>query len=220
MCGRYTLTASPRVLEARFELSHVPGDLKPRFNIAPGQKVAVVADETPRELAMFRWGLVPSWAKDFSVGDRMINARAETVAEKPAFRAAFRDRRCLVLADGFYEWKREGKQKLPTYIRMRSGEPFAFAGLWESWRTTEGKEIRSCTIITTEPNELLATIHNRMPVILAIEDCATWLSRQPNSSPKLKGLLKPFSGEALEAYAVSRLVNSPSNDRAECIRPA
>jgi len=219
MCGRYTLTTPTQLLRERFALVSAPNVLPPRFNIAPGQDVAVVRHGRARRLEMFRWGLVPSWAKDPAIGNRMINARAETLAEKPSFREAFRRRRCLVLADGFYEWKKEGKQKTPMYVRLRSREPFAFAGLWESWHPSGTEEIRSCTIVTTTPNQLLVPIHDRMPVILALDEYDAWLEAEPRAAEELRDLLRPFPADRMEAYPVSRLVNSPANDRPECVAP-
>ena len=176
MCGRFTLTSSPEELARRFGLDDA-AELVPRYNIAPGQDVlAVRADADGRRRADgLRWGLVPPWAPDPSVGSRMINAKGETLAEKSSFRNAFKKRRCLVLADGFYEWRKEGKDKIPTYIFQKSREPFAFAGLWETWKSPEDEVIRSCTIITTEPNAYMSPIHNRMPVLLSEEAEALWL---------------------------------------------
>jgi putative SOS response-associated peptidase YedK len=166
---------------------------------------------------LLRWGLIPSWAKDPSMGDRMINARAETVAEKPSFRRALQKRRCLVLADGFYEWRKEGKTKTPMYIRLRSHEPFGFAGLWETWKSPEGEAIHSCTVITTTPNSLMESIHNRMPVILSREGESSWLDRAIETPERLLPLLIPYSANAMEAYAVSSMVNNPRNDAPACI---
>jgi putative SOS response-associated peptidase YedK len=217
MCGRYTLATSTKVLVERFRLAAEAPDLRPRFNIAPSQPVAVVANRPERRLELFLWGLIPSWAKDPAIGNRMINARAETLAEKPSFRDTLKRRRCLVLADGFFEWRKDGKQKTPIYVRLRSREPFAFAGLWDMWRPAEGDEIRSCTIVTTDANGLLAPVHDRMPVILPPETYEVWLDPRPRESRDLQGLLRPYPDESMEAYPVSRLVNSPTNDRPECI---
>ncbi|MBI3363071.1 MAG: SOS response-associated peptidase [Chloroflexi bacterium] len=177
MCGRFTLTVDPAALQAAFPGIAVPADLPPRYNVAPTQPVAVVANNGQNKVEFFRWGLIPSWAKDISIGSRLINARAETLAEKPSFRAAFKKRRCLILADGFYEWRQDAgnKAKTPMVIRLKSGEPFAFAGLWELWRSADDDTILSCTIVTTEPNSLMEKIHNRMPVILKPEDYTLWL---------------------------------------------
>ena len=169
MCGRYTLSTAPDLVKQHFNLSEIPGELHPRYNISPSQLVAAVPNGAERRAEMFRWGLIPSWAKDPAIGNKLINARGETVAAKPSFRSAFRKRRCLILADGFYEWKGKARLKVPMRIRLTSKEPFAFAGLWETWQPPEGDLVRSCTIITTTPNDLMAPIHDRMPVILREE---------------------------------------------------
>lgn len=223
MCGRFTLTAKPQALADAFGLDAPPEGLEPHFNIAPSQAVAAIPNTEPRHLARLRWGLVPSWAKDPAIGHRMINARAESVADKPSFRAAFRKRRCLVVADGFYEWKRDGKRKTPMYIRMKSGDPFAFAGLWEVWKppgATTAEPLRTCTILTTTPNDLVAPIHDRMPVILPRAAWDLWLTPDDPGRDALESALRPFPGDEMEAFSVSTLVNSPANDRPECIEPA
>jgi putative SOS response-associated peptidase YedK len=174
---------------------------------------------TNRQFKMLHWGLIPSWAKDPKMGAKLINARAETVAEKPAFRSAFRQRRCLVLADGFYEWQQQEnkKQKQPYYFRVNDGQPFAFAGLWERWQDGNGKEIESCTLLTTQPNELMNPIHNRMPVILDPKDYDLWLDLEVKKPELLQPLLHPYPTEEMMAYPVSKAVNKPSNDSTECI---
>jgi putative SOS response-associated peptidase YedK len=225
MCGRFTLHTSPEVIAQQFELPETPM-LAPRYNIAPTQPVAIVRvpEAGPaREWALVHWGLIPSWSKDPSMGARMINARAETVEEKPAFRAAFKRRRCLLPADGFYEWRSMGKSKQPYYISLRDGSPFALAGLWESWTSPDGGVIESCTILTTEPNELMATLHNRMPVIIDEPDYGLWLGSGGDASKEELGvlphLLRPFPAEAMTTYPVSKYVNSPINEGAACIAP-
>lgn len=220
MCGRYTLSARPEQIAAAFELPEVP-DLEPSFNIAPTQAVATVrldAVSGSRRLHRMRWGLVPSWADDPAIGNRMINARVETVATKPAFRHAFRRKRCLVIADGFYEWKREGSRKQPYFIRMDGGRPFAFAGLWEHWERDAGA-FESCTIITTDPNGLMGPIHDRMPVILRPEDYRRWLDPEQHEPARLQAMLSPYPADEMTAWPVSTLVNRPANDRPECVRP-
>ncbi len=221
MCGRFTLTVDPGELREAFPGVEVPEKIRPRYNIAPSQPVAVIPNDGKNKLDFFVWGLIPSWAKDPAIGNRMINARAETLAEKPSFRAAYRRRRCLVLADGFYEWRKEpgSKAKTPMYLQMESKEPFAFAGLWEIWHAADGSEIRSCNIITTEPNELVKKIHNRMPVILPREAYELWLSPEEKEPRELQGLLGPFPAAEMIAYPVSRTVNSPANEGAELIVP-
>ena len=219
MCGRYTLRTPLETLVQRFEIDEYPSFITPSYNIAPSQGVAaVIAENGKRKLEMLHWGLIPSWAKDPEVGNKMINARAETVAEKPSYRKAFKERRCLILADGFYEWQKTDSGKQPFYIRMEDESPFAFAGLWESWQN--GREIRSCTIITTSPNEVAAQVHNRMPVILPPEDYEMWLDPDFDEREPLTTLLKPFPAEAMEAYPVSRRVNRPANNDPEVIEPA
>ncbi len=196
--------------------------LSPRYNIAPGQPVFAVrqnpaAASPAREGTMLRWGLIPSWAADPAIGNRMINARSESVAEKPAFRAALRRRRCLVAADGFYEWKAEGRGKQPYFIHFSDDRLFAFAGLWESWEGPGHSSVESCTILTTEANELMLPIHPRMPVILPPKDYEKWLDPSEQGSAALLPLLVPYSGGGMEAYPVSRFVNSPSHEAPECL---
>ncbi len=222
MCGRFTLTADPADLQEAFywvDFGNV--DITPRYNIAPTQGVAVVTNDGRNKLDFFTWGLVPSWAKDPSIGGRMINARSETLAEKPSFRNAYKRRRCLILADGFYEWTQNPgeKFKTPMFIRMADRKPFAFAGLWEDWHSADGSRILSTTIITTQPNRLLAPIHNRMPVILPVEAYQKWLTSGEVPASQLDPLLRPYNPDLMEAFPVSRLVNRPQNDTPECIRP-
>ncbi len=217
MCGRFTLTVDPADLQMQLDLKDVPADLKPRYNIAPTQPVAVVTSAQERKVEIFQWGLIPSWSKDPSMASRMINARAETIHEKPAYRTPFARKRCLILADGFYEWKQLDKSKQPHYISLASGGLFAFAGLWDHWTSPEGDGRRTCTIITCEPNELMEQLHNRMPVILDKDVMWDWLN--PTATPiELKAMLVPYA-KAMKAYPVSHLVNAPENDTAECIRP-
>lgn len=224
MCGRFTLTIDPAMLREAFPWLQIPkgANFSPRFNIAPSQPVAVVANDGQKQLDFFNWGLIPSWAKDSTIGSRLINARAETVAEKPSFRTAFRRRRCLILADGFYEWKPNpnGKGKTPIYIRITDTKAFSFAGLWEIWIPPggDGSEVRSCTIITTRPNTFMAPIHNRMPVILPPEAYDAWLESGEISAKQLTPLLQPYPAEAMTAHPVSRLVNNPANDTPDCIQ--
>jgi len=221
MCGRFTQTASPAVIAQEFGVT-VPPLFTPRYNIAPSQPVAAIRIEpgtTTRQLVQLRWGLIPSWAKDPKIGHQCINAKAETVAEKPSFRAAFKARRCLVIATGFYEWQVQGKAKQPMWIGLKSHRPFAFAGLWEQWQPPEGTVIESCTIVTTDPNELLRPIHNRMPVILAPTAYDLWLDPTVQQGDSLKALLRPYPSEELQAYAVNTLVNNPRQDSSDCLEP-
>jgi len=230
MCGRFTLTADPDTLRQVFALGKTSAaalaELFPRYNIAPSQPVAVVVadSEGGRKLEFFKWGLIPSWAKDPKIGNRMINARAETLAEKPSFRTALKKRRCLILADGFYEWKREGtlRAKTPMYIQLKSGEPFALAGLWEFWRPLDSDAdafIKSCAIITIAPNALMEKIHDRMPVILKPQAYDLWLTPGELPAERTLPLLKPFAASQMKAITVSTLVNNTANDSPECIRP-
>lgn len=221
MCGRFTLAADTKKLTEAFSGVEIPENLPPRYNVAPSQPVAVIANNNPHKLEFFRWGLIPSWAKDPAIGSQMINARAETLAEKASFKNAYRRRRCLILADGFYEWRTspDGGGKTPVYIHLASGQPFAFAGLWETWQTAEDT-ILSCTIITTSPNELMAQIHNRMPVILPPAAYEQWLDPAERRPEELNSLLRPYPAELMLAYPVSKMVNSPKNDSSELIEPA
>jgi putative SOS response-associated peptidase YedK len=220
MCGRYTLTTPVEKLAEEFGFDSSSIQLPPNYNVAPTQGVAAVLEENgQRQLEVLKWGLIPPWADDPQVGSRMINARAETASEKPSFRRAFRERRCLIPADGFYEWKRMNGGKQPYYIHMKEGRPFAFAGLWESWKEDGGPEIRSCTILTTKPNALAGEIHDRMPVILPTGSYDVWLDRESDRD-ELYGLLAPYPEDEMEAYPVSRFVNSPSNNDPRCIEPA
>jgi len=219
MCGRFTQATPGETIAQLFDLSGAPA-LRPRYNIAPTQPVAVVRSGAGgRELVELHWGLIPSWAKERAMGARMINARAETLAEKPAFRAAFRARRCLIVADGFYEWQKLGARKQPWFIRMRDRAPFGFAGLWERW-SGEGEPVESCTIVTTTPNEVLEPLHDRMPAIVEPDDFAAWLDPGERDTERLAGLLRPYPAERMEAYRVGLVVNNPANDDSRCIEPA
>jgi putative SOS response-associated peptidase YedK len=221
MCGRYTLSSPTDLLADLLELSSVP-ELAPRYNIAPTQEAAVVrggGETGVRSLDLLRWGLIPFWAKDSGIGSRMINARAETVAEKPSYRASFKRQRCLVPADGFYEWQATGGRKQPFYFRFEGGGPFALAGLWDRWEKGEGEPVETFTILTTEPNEIVAPVHQRMPVILDHEGMAIWLDPAIEDPEQLTQLLGPFPAAGMEAYPVSTYVNSPGNDTPRCIEP-
>lgn len=220
MCGRFTLTAEREQIEERFSFRMTNLTLTPHYNIAPSQLVLnVMNDGNENRAGFLRWGLIPSWAKEEAIGNRMINARAETVAEKPSFKRALQKRRCLVIADGFYEWKAEGKKKTPMFITLGSREPFGFAGLWETWKAPNGEAIHSCTIITTTPNTLMESIHTRMPVILSREAEALWLDRTIDDPQKLLPLLVPYPDKEMSVYEVSLFVNSPRNDAPTCIEP-
>ncbi len=231
MCGRFTLNTTPDQVATLFDLPTEPR-LQPRYNIAPTQPVGIVRmDKTgdAREWELVTWGLVPSWSKDPSMGARMINARSETAREKPSFRAAFKRRRCLVPATGFYEWQKVNGKKQPHLAGVKSqakhgdSDLFAFAGLWEFWTGGDGSEIQSCTILTTSPNELMEPIHNRMPVILHPDDYEEWLGSGQDDPPpvldSLQHLLRPFPTEQMQTTPISTLVNNPRNENAECIEP-
>lgn len=214
MCGRFTQTATPETVAKQFRVEGPMPLFKPNYNIAPTQRVVAVrlnSETGKRECVLLRWGLIPSWAKDTKIGNQCINAKAETVAEKPSFRAAFRKRRCLVIADGFYEWQRAGERKQPMWISRKDRLPFAFAGLWEHWKPAEGESLETCTIITTEPNDIMAPIHNRMPVLLNPASFDQWLDLEAPVEP-LKAFLRPCPGAELQAWPVSPLVNNPRNN--------
>jgi putative SOS response-associated peptidase YedK len=216
MCGRFTLRVSPSVVAEQFSLFEAPM-LESRFNIAPSQPAPVVRaapgpDEPPRQLVLLRWGLIPSWADDPAIGNRLINARAETAAQKPAFRAAMRRRRCLVVADGFYEWQRVAKRRQPWFIRMGDDRPFGFAGLWEAWEGADHSAIESCTILTTDANELVRPIHDRMPAIIEKADYDRWLDPANEKPESLLPLLRPYPSDRMMACPVGTLVNSPSHE--------
>lgn len=219
MCGRFSATFSFREIKVRWNLQ---GDFsfEPRYNIAPSQQVPVIVrNEDRHEAKLMKWGLVPSWAPDPSLGPRMINARAETLLEKASFRNLVSHRRCLIPADGFYEWRREGNRKVPVWIHLKNKEPFAFAGLWDSWRNVElGDVLHTFTIITTEPNTLLRPIHNRMPVIYDGPMGRQWLEHGSDRAMTLAAVLRPWPSEYMEAWDVSPIVNAPANDSAACIQ--
>lgn len=221
MCGRFTVKGDPAKVRKNFRLATIP-NLMPRYNVAPTQDISVVGlgKEGPNLIQM-RWGLVPSWSKDPKAGAPLINARADTVAVKPAFREAFRKRRCLIVADGFYEWTGEKEQKQAWYITLKNGEPFGFAALWERWRPpagAPGEPILSAAIVTTDANDAIAHIHHRMPVILDPADHAAWLD--PGAAPdRLAALLKPLPSTAVQAYRVGKTVNAVRNDGPECVAP-
>jgi len=219
MCGRFTLV-SPFVAVAERFRAAAPAGLRPRYNIAPGQDILCVVADGARRIEPMRWGLIPFWAKDPSIGNRLINARAETLAVKPSFRGAFAKRRCLIAADGFYEWRQAGRRKVPVYIFLKSREPFGFAGLYEVWKAPDGREIRTCTIITTGANDLVRPIHDRMPVIVpeTLED--RWLDPAEKDRGLLESVLMPYPAEAMEAYEVTPAVNNAAHDGPDCILPA
>lgn len=229
MCGRFSFSPNDILIEERFDLEVEEGSYTPRYNCAPSQNLAVVSNQDPGKLSYFRWGLIPFWARDPAIGNRMINARAEGILEKPSFRNPFRQRRCLVLSDGFFEWKRpvtgsevtrelrEAGGKVPYRIVMKNRDLFAMAGIWDAWKDPDGSIIRSFAIITTTPNELMSPIHDRMPVILPRRFEKEWLTSDRTGD--LTRLLEPYPSEEMEAYPVSWLVNSPVNDNPAVIAP-
>jgi len=225
MCGRFTLALSPEELAQLMALDaalDLELGLRPRYNIAPSQEIVAAVQDTPdtdRVARTFKWGLVPGWATDPTVGNRMINTRSETAPEKPSFREAYKRRRCLVPAEAFFEWQRRGDNKQPWLFRVRDEPGFCMAGLWETWRPPEGDPLHTCTILTTAANDLLRPIHDRMPVILHRDDYERWLTAQPDATAGLRDLLSPFPAEAMTAWPVSTLVNSPRNDGPECTLP-
>jgi len=220
MCGRFTLTLDPGELQELLDLGPFVHIVQPRYNIAPSQPIPIVKEPQTRAVELYRWGLVPSWADDPKIGYRMINARSETAHEKPSFRAAFKYRRCLILADGFFEWHSGSKRtpKTPYFFKLENDHPFTFAGLYEHWQSKDGGELHTCTILTCPPNELVSKYHNRMPVILDKDDRWSWLEKEATPS-NLRGLLKPYPADEMKCYPVSRAVNSPQNDSSEILEP-
>lgn len=220
MCGRFVLENTPEQLSGTYRLSSVP-ELPPRYNIAPGQQVAVVRQRNSgeRELAFLHWGLVPSWARDPAIGHKMTNARSETVHEKPSFRQAFHASRCIVPASGFYEWEKAGKEKIPHYIHQREGRIMSLAGLWERWKSPEGRELETCSILTTAANSLVEKLHARMPVILHPAGYDLWLNHQTADVERLAELFRPYPAGQLAEYVVTKGVNSPTLDSPVCIIP-
>ncbi len=219
MCGRFVLTANPEVVQHTFDLKTMPPEMPARYNVAPMQPIAVITNEHSDELTFYKWGLIPSWSKDPTIASKLINARSETVAEKPSFRTAFRRRRCIIPADGFYEWQQQGKDKVPQFIHLEDREVFGIAGLWEVWNSPDGSEIRTCTILTTEANAFMQPIHNRMPVILHKADYPLWLSPKEEPVPMLQALMKPYTGDNLTAYPVSKAVNRANTDAPYLVEP-
>ncbi len=216
MCGRFSISTPTEILRVRFNVPRAE-DLKPNYNAAPTQNLPVILNSEPTTINLCRWGLIPFWAKEQRKGNGMINARAETLLQKPSFRTPFKKQRCLVLADGFYEWKRTSDRKIPHRISMRDHEPFAFAGIWEVWKTPDGEDVKTFSIITTEPNELMKPLHHRMPVIMKRENEEKWL--QEIDISEAQKMLEPYPFEDLEAYPISTLVNNPRNNSEDIIKP-
>ncbi|CAG0954636.1 SOS response-associated protein YedK [Gammaproteobacteria bacterium] len=219
MCGRFIIKSDLEQIQLAFSIDQVEAQVQPSYNIAPTQSIVTVAQRDGQNvLENMRWGLIPVWAKDMSIGSKMINARAESVAEKASFKRPLKSRRCLIVADGFYEWQKEGAKKIPMFIHLKSQKPFAFAGLYDVWKSPDGDWITSCAIITTRPNELMETIHNRMPVILPKTAYKPWLDVSNQDLDELIALLQPYPADKMLAYPVSPLVNSPRNNSPECIQ--
>ena len=221
MCGRFTLTVDPAGLQAAFDGFVFPDQFRPRYNIAPTQPVLAIPNDGKNTADFFLWGLIPSWSKDPGIANKLINARGETITEKPSFRGGFKYKRCLILADGFYEWKAQpgAKTKTPYFIHMKDHSLFAFAGLWDEWHAPDGGTLRTCTIITTEPNELMSSLHNRMPLILDRTNYAGWLETAPQNPVNLLPLIRSFPSDRMSAHPVSTMVNVPGHDRPECVLP-
>jgi putative SOS response-associated peptidase YedK len=220
MCGRYTLTTPGEQLQIRFHITHEIGEFQPRYNIGPGQLIpAIISDKGENRLGLLKWGLVPSWAKDVGTGFKTINAKSETVREKPAFKRPFERKRCMIPADGFYEWKNDGNRKQPMRIVLKNRGLFAMAGLYDTWTAPDGSKLHTCTILTTRPNKLMEPIHNRMPVILRPEDESVWLDRERFDPELLQSFFVPYPEEEMFAYPVSSIVGNVRNDLPECIEP-
>jgi len=222
MCGRYRLSRRKQIIEESFDTADWQDDWSPRYNIAPTQPVPVIRQhpkEPGRQISLMKWGLVPNWARDASIASSTINAKSETASERPAFRDPFKYRRCLIPADGFYEWKRSGSSKQPYCFEVQNGEVFAFAGLWDGWKDADGQWIKTCSILTTLPNAVTATVHNRMPVILDRECYELWLDPSVTSVEVISELLKPFDARLMRCYPISAKVNHVANDDEECSRP-
>jgi putative SOS response-associated peptidase YedK len=218
MCGRFVQISDLREVGKIFQAT-VEARLQPNYNVAPRQPIAVLMEEGKRKIMEMQWGLIPHWAKDAAIANKLINARSETLAEKPSFRDSFKSRRCLIIADGFYEWQSLGGIKRPYFIFMKDKQPFAMAGVYDRWKDHEGKTVTSCTIVTTEANEFMKPLHHRMPVIIAPKDYTLWLDPAAKDSAKLAALLKPWDAKNMEAYEVRAMVNSPVNNTSNCIEP-
>jgi putative SOS response-associated peptidase YedK len=217
MCGRFSFSPLAKIIEDRFDVKVDSTHYKPRYNSAPSQDLAVISNQNPGELSFYRWGLIPFWAKDKSIGNKLINAKAETIAEKPSFKNSLKRKRCLVLSDGFYEWKNiNKKEKIPYRITLQDNGLFAMAGIWDNWKDEEGSVISSFAIITTTPNKLMENIHTRMPVILEQKAEKLWLNE--DDSALLLSFLKPYPEKEMTAFPVSKLVNSPFNDSEELVK--
>lgn len=220
MCGRFTLTSTPQAVLDHFELN-TELEFKPRYNIAPTQDVLVVRQlkEHEREIVALRWGLIPSWLKEDKISSKMINARVETAHERPAYRAAYKKRRCLIVADGFYEWQKKQDAKQPFYIYRKDHRPFAMAGLWEHWESDDGRQIESCTILTKDANKAVESIHVRMPVILQPIQYTDWLNPELQDPLQIKQIIKSIPASQISSHAISTKVNNPTHDKPDCVEP-
>jgi putative SOS response-associated peptidase YedK len=216
MCGRFARINTAKEIKEIFNLDQIEIELKPSYNIAPTQDVAVILENGDSKLAAMRWGLIPFWAKDIAIGAKLINARSETIDEKPSFKYSFQKRRCLIVANGFYEWQKRGVKKFPYFIHLKDNQPFCFAGIYDNWKSPEGDKFTSCSIITTDASKAIKSIHQRMPVILSEKDFSMWFKNR--DIQELKKLLIPYSKERIEFHEVSEEVNSPRNDNAELIK--
>jgi putative SOS response-associated peptidase YedK len=219
MPGRFAQFTPIEDLAEKFEIGKNLSDLAPRYNISPGQEISAIVIDEGKKIIKLKWGLIPEWAKDPSIANKLINARAETIAEKPSFRNSFKRRRCLILADGFYEWKKQGKEKIPVYIKRKNGEPFLLAGIYDFWKNSEGRTVGTCAVITTEANSLIKNIHPRMPAIIRKEDHTLWLDCARDDGQMLLTFLKPYDAGEMEMYEVSPAVNSPKNEGSSLIDP-
>jgi putative SOS response-associated peptidase YedK len=219
MCGRFVRSSSLKKICEYFDVKHPTFESEPSYNISPSQNILIINKPGAKQLATCKWGFMPSWAKDFSLGYKMINARVETITEKPTFKAAFRKQRCLVVANGFYEWHKDMKRKIPAYISLKSGKLFGFAGLYNAWTSPEGEKICTCTIFTTESNELISAIHDRMPVIVPHDKEDIWLAPEVDDAELLKSCLRPYPSEEMVLNRVSDRVNSPTFNSLENIKP-
>ena len=217
MCGRFSLTASGETIAQQFDLAEVP-DIPKHYNIAPTQTVATIVVDNKRKYQTMRWGLIPHWAKDSKISSRLINARVETVTEKPSFRNLIKQKRCLVIADGYYEWQSQKGRKQPYYFQIDKHQPFAFAGLWDTWRSPDG-EIMSCTLLTTDASAEVSPVHHRMPVIVPPQAYSQWLDPSITAPEAVLPLLNSDIYQSLSSYRVSPVVNNPTNDSAECVQP-
>jgi putative SOS response-associated peptidase YedK len=223
MCGRYRLSRRKQIIEEHFETADWQEDWSPRYNVAPTQPIPVIRQhpkEPVRQISLMKWGLIPNWARDASIANSTINARSETAATKPAFRDPIRFRRCLIPADAFYEWKRTATSKQPYCFEVNEGELFAFAGLWDGWKNAEGQWVRTCSILTTTPNAVTASVHDRMPVILDPESYDLWLDPGMTNVQVVSELLKPYDSRLMRCYPLSSRINHVANDDEECSRPA